>query len=198
GLRPSVTGPVTATATSSAGAAEDDSELLRLEEVGRFFTSRRARRFCRAAAEGVNAVDAVDLVVHRRETVGLVGESGCGKSTLAKVILGIISATSGQLIYRGKNVTHAHGSALRRYRRAVQLVFQDPYSSLNPRLTIGSILREPLEVHRLAHGTAANDRVTELLGLVGLEPAVVSRYPHEFSGGQRQRIVIARALAVEP
>jgi peptide/nickel transport system ATP-binding protein len=197
-LPPSVTGPVTATATSSAGAAEDDSELLRLEEVGRFFTSRRARRFRRAAAEGVNAVDAVDLVVHRRETVGLVGESGCGKSTLAKVILGIISATSGQLLYRGQNVTHARGSALRRYRRAVQLVFQDPYSSLNPRLTIGSIIREPLEVHRLAHLPAAHERVTELLGLVGLEPAVVSRYPHEFSGGQRQRIAIARALAVEP
>src|SRR5207248_9650899 len=126
----------------SAGTAEDNAELLRLEKVGRFFPTSRARWFRRAATEGVNAVDAVDLVVHRRETVGLVGESGCGKSTLAKVILGIISATSRQLLYRGQHVTHAPGSALRRYRRAVQLVLQDPYSSLNPRPTIGSIIRQ--------------------------------------------------------
>jgi peptide/nickel transport system ATP-binding protein len=180
------------------GATGDGkAALLRLEQIGRFFPSNGARLF-RRTPEGVNAVDGVDLVVHRGETVGLVGESGCGKSTVAKVILGIIPATSGQLFYRGEDVTHARGPALRRHRRAVQLVFQDPYRSLNPRLTVGSMLREPLEVHDLAHGARAKQRVIELLGLVGLESTVASRYPHEFSGGQRQRIAIARALAVEP
>jgi peptide/nickel transport system ATP-binding protein len=190
-----------ATETSDApetARARDDEPLLRLEQVGRFFPSKGSGLFRRGRAEGVNAVDDVDLVVHRGETAGLVGESGCGKSTLARVILGILPATSGHVVYDGRDVTHARGAALRRYRRAVQLVFQDPYSSLNPRLTVASILREPLEVHGLARGEAAKARVVQLLELVGLEPSVVSRYPHEFSGGQRQRIAIARALAVEP
>jgi peptide/nickel transport system ATP-binding protein len=192
----------TATHATPAAPTEADrrygAPLLRLEQVGRFFASKSPGLLHRGRVEGVNAVDDVDLVVHRGETVGLVGESGCGKSTLAKVILGIFPATSGHLFYDDRDVTDARGAALRRYRRAVQLVFQDPYSSLNPRLTVGSILREPLRVHGLARGDAAKARVVELLELVGLEPSVVSRYPHEFSGGQRQRIAIARALAVEP
>jgi peptide/nickel transport system ATP-binding protein len=191
--------PAPGTASQAEDAVRDkNATLLRLEQIGRFFPSNGGARLFRRQVEGVNAVDGVDLVVHRGETVGLVGESGCGKSTLARVILGITPATHGQMYYRDQDVTHARGGALRRHRRAVQLVFQDPYSSLNPRLTVGSIVREPLEVHGLAHGAAAKERVTELLGLVGLEPTVVSRYPHEFSGGQRQRIAIARALAVEP
>jgi peptide/nickel transport system ATP-binding protein len=190
--------PTSPGATAAPAGASNGAPLLRLDQVGRFFPSNGLGLLRRGRAEGVNAVDGVDLVVHRGETVGLVGESGCGKSTVAKVILGIYPATSGRLSYDGQEVTHARGAALRRYRRAVQLVFQDPYSSLNPRLTVGSILREPLEVHKLARGDAAAARVVELLELVGLDPSVVSRYPHEFSGGQRQRIAIARALAVQP
>jgi oligopeptide/dipeptide ABC transporter ATP-binding protein len=146
----------------------------------------------------LHAIDGVDLVVRRGEAIGLVGESGCGKSTLARVALGIHRATSGRVSYRGADLTTASGRELREYRRHVQLVFQDPYSSLNPRATIGAMLREPIVVHDLASGAAVGERVRQLLEMVGLDPAVESRYPHEFSGGQRQRIAIARALAVDP
>ncbi|MGW9213262.1 ABC transporter ATP-binding protein [Embleya sp. NPDC055664] len=129
------------------------------------------------------------------ETLGLVGESGCGKSTLGKVVLGIHPATSGEVRYDGATLTKA---SLRTVRRGVQMVFQDPYSSLNPRMTVGALLREPLQVNDIARGEKADARVAELLELVGLGSEAGSRYPHEFSGGQRQRIAIARALAVDP
>jgi peptide/nickel transport system ATP-binding protein len=127
-----------------------------------------------------------------------VGESGCGKSTLAKALLGIHPATSGTMRFDGRDVGVLRGDELRWYRGQTQLVFQDPMSSLNPRLTVGDAVGEPLLVHRLARGDEAKRRVAELLELVGLDPGVASRFPHEFSGGQRQRIVIARALAVNP
>jgi peptide/nickel transport system ATP-binding protein len=190
--------PATAGVPSIAARSASREPLLRLHQVGRFFPSGKDRLLPRKASSGVQALDSVDLVVHRGETVGLVGESGCGKSTLARVVLGIHPATSGSVCYDGTDVTAATGKALRRYRRKVQLVFQDPYSSLNPRMTVAGMLREPIEIHGLANGHGVDARVREVLEMVGLDRSVATRYPHEFSGGQRQRIAIARALAVEP
>ncbi|MEN8143467.1 MAG: ABC transporter ATP-binding protein [Gemmatimonadota bacterium] len=146
----------------------------------------------------VHAVRGVSLSVGAGETLGLVGESGCGKSTLGRLMLGLDRPTSGSVRYRGKDLSGFTGPELRAFRRKAQFVFQDPFASLNPRLTVGGALLEVLAVHRLARGQAANARVDELLELVGLPSAARRRYPHEFSGGQRQRIGIARALAVEP
>src|SRR3954452_19492620 len=146
----------------------------------------------------VYAVDGVSLQINKGETLGLVGESGSGKTTTGRAIVRINQPTAGKVSLAGEDLLALKGSDLRRRRRKFQMVFQDPYSSLDPRQTVGSILAEPLSTHNLAHGRARRERVEELLRLVGLDPAFVQRYPHEFSGGQRQRIGIARALAVEP
>jgi oligopeptide transport system ATP-binding protein len=146
----------------------------------------------------VKAVDGVSLDIFRGETLGLVGESGCGKSTLGRAILRLIEPTSGQVIFRNQDLAHLSSRGLREQRRHLQIIFQDPYASLNPRMTIGQIVGEPLETFRLARGAAAEQRVKELLETVGLSQRYIKRYPHEFSGGQRQRIGIARALAVDP
>ena len=146
----------------------------------------------------VKAVDGVTLDIYQGETLGLVGESGCGKSTLGRAILRLTELTSGQVFYRDRDLAHLSGKQLREERRHLQIIFQDPYASLNPRMTVGQIVREPLDTFRLARGREAEQRVQELLETVGLSKRFIKRYPHEFSGGQRQRIGIARALAVDP
>jgi peptide/nickel transport system ATP-binding protein len=146
----------------------------------------------------VRAVDGVSLAMTRGETLGLVGESGCGKSTLGRALLRLHPLTGGTIRFDGVDITGLRASALRRQRRRMQMVFQDPYSSLNPRQSVGRIVGEPLKSHGLARGRDLERQVGELLKLVGLDPAVRNRYPHEFSGGQRQRIGLARALALRP
>ncbi|HEX9662743.1 MAG TPA: dipeptide ABC transporter ATP-binding protein [Candidatus Binatia bacterium] len=146
----------------------------------------------------VKAVDGVSLTVNEGETLGLVGESGCGKSTLGRAILRLIEPTSGEVVFHGKNILAMSQRELREMRREMQIIFQDPYASLNPRMRVGDIIGEGLEIHKLAKGSAKRDRVIELLHQVGLREDHYPRYPHEFSGGQRQRIGIARALAVSP
>ena len=146
----------------------------------------------------VKAVDGVTIDIYRGETLGLVGESGCGKSTLGRAILRLTEPTSGQVLYRNNDLAHLSKKEMREHRRHLQIIFQDPYASLNPRMTVGQIVGEPLDTFRLARGKEADERVQDLLETVGLSKRFVKRYPHEFSGGQRQRIGIARALAVDP
>jgi oligopeptide/dipeptide ABC transporter ATP-binding protein len=147
----------------------------------------------------VRAVEDVSFSLAPGETVGLVGESGCGKTTLGRAVVRLIEPTAGQILFEGEDLTRLNGSALRARRRRFQMIFQDPYGSLDPRLTVGETVGEALDIHGLCRGaTARGDRVAALLRDVGLDPACAARYPHEFSGGQRQRIGIARALAVEP
>ncbi|HEV2105249.1 MAG TPA: dipeptide ABC transporter ATP-binding protein [Candidatus Eisenbacteria bacterium] len=170
--------------------------LLEVRELRKHFPIRRG--VLSRVVGAVKAVDGVSFSLAAGETLGLVGESGCGKTTTGRCILRLLEPTSGSVRFAGREVTTLRPRELRALRREMQIVFQDPYSSLNPRLTVGSMLGEALAIHRLARGAAARARVAELLSLVGLSPDHARRYPHEFSGGQRQRIGIARALAVQP
>jgi oligopeptide transport system ATP-binding protein len=185
--------------TPSAGQNTSGGEdtLLRVENLKMYFPITQGIIFQRRVGF-VRAVDDISFGIQRGETLGLVGESGCGKSTTGRAILQLYKPTDGQVIFDDKNLVQMKGGEMRRMRREMQMIFQDPYASLNPRMTVGSIIGEPLEIHNLAKGRAKQERVQELLRTVGLNPYFANRYPHEFSGGQRQRIGIARALAVEP
>jgi oligopeptide/dipeptide ABC transporter ATP-binding protein len=170
--------------------------ILQVRELRKYFPIKKG--LLSRTVGNVKALDGISFDVHAGEVLGLVGESGCGKTTAGRCILQLIPPTSGSVVFEGQELVGLPRRKIRPLRRRMQIVFQDPYSSLNPRLTIGSILREALTTHGLASGRAADERVGELLVRVGLSPSHAMRYPHEFSGGQRQRIGIARALAVDP
>jgi oligopeptide transport system ATP-binding protein len=173
------------------------STILELQNVKTHFPVQKGF-FRRVDAGSVRAVDGVSFKLERGEVLGLVGESGCGKSTLARTIMHLVPPTAGAVILNGKNLSAASGAELQASRRDLQMVFQDPYASLNPRLTVYAALAEPLLAHRICPASEVPERVARLMRIVGLAPRFVQKYPHEFSGGQRQRIAIARALALEP
>jgi oligopeptide transport system ATP-binding protein len=188
--------PLSDTRDPLASAPTNGSPLLAVRDLAKYFPIKRG--VLSRVIGHVKAVDGVTFDLNRRETLGLVGESGCGKTTTGRLILRLIEATSGQVVFDDQDVLSLDRQSLRALRKKMQIIFQDPYSSLNPRMTVGGILGEALAIHRLARGRAARDRIAELLEMVGLAPDHARRYPHEFSGGQRQRIGVARALAVGP
>ncbi len=175
--------------------ANEDS-LVETRELSKHFPGPRQSLLSRRTT--LRAVDKVSLKIRRGEVLGLVGESGCGKSTLGQTILNLYPPTSGQIFFEGANIQELKTGELRTLRRKMQIVFQDPYSSLDPRMPIGNAIAEPLIIHKMASGTELEDRVSASLKTVGLNPGLRNRYPHEFSGGQQQRIALARALAVTP
>jgi oligopeptide transport system ATP-binding protein len=177
-------------------AAHDGTDLVEVQNLKVYFPIRAG--FLQRTIGNVKAVDDITFEVRRGETLGLVGESGCGKSTTGRAVIRLREATAGTVKFEGEDLYKLKKNELRRLRRKMQIIFQDPYSSLDPRMTVNSIIGEPIETHNLKKGAAKRERIAELLELVGLDPRYVNRYPHEFSGGQRQRIGVARALAVEP
>lgn len=176
--------------------ANENNALVRVKGLKKHFPITRG--VLQRQVGAIKAVDGVSFEIKRGETLGLVGESGCGKSTIGRTIVQLYEKTEGEVYFRDTELSEASGDEMRRLRRNIQIIFQDPYASLNPRMTVGTIIAEPLEVHGIGTRAERQERVKELLKVVGLNPYFASRYPHEFSGGQRQRIGIARALALEP
>jgi oligopeptide transport system ATP-binding protein len=170
--------------------------ILRVSHLRKYFPIRKG--VFRRVVGQVKAVDDISFDVYRGETLGLVGESGCGKTTAGRTIIRLYQPTGGDVSFEGVNLATLRGNKLRQVRRKIQMVFQDPYASLNPRMNVESIVGEPLEIFRISAGGSRKERVEELLHLVGLNPALMNRFPHEFSGGQRQRIGLARSLALNP
>jgi oligopeptide transport system ATP-binding protein len=195
------TSPTSSTSSSSstavAGANPTTEDLLRLDDVKVWFPIKEGIVFERHVGD-VRAVDGVSFAVRRGETLGLVGESGCGKSTTGRAIIRLYQPTEGRITFEGTDITTMSGAPLRSIRRRMQMIFQDPYASLNPRMNVATIITEPMEIHRVGTARERRERGRELLSTVGLNPEFGVRYPHEFSGGQRQRIGVARALALNP
>src|SRR3954465_8038114 len=186
-----------ATSTQPSRTASPGEPLMEVRDLVKHFPIRRG--LLQRQVGAVRAVDGVSFDVLRGETLGLVGESGCGKSTTARLLLRLMEPTSGSIKFAGEEIATIKGSRLKDLRRELQMIFQDPYSSLNPRKTVGSIIADPFIIHGQKKGEGERKRaVQELMDLVGLNPEHYNRYPHEFSGGQRQRIGIARALALQP
>ncbi len=170
-------------------------ELLKAVSLTKYFESRKLFR----GSDGVlKAVDGIDFTLHENSILALVGESGCGKSTVARLVLRLLDPTSGAVLFKGENIFDLKKDAIKAFRKSVQIIFQDPFASLNPRMTVYDTVSEPLKIHKMVQSSDMKQAVEDILGKVGLRPDVMKRYPHEFSGGQRQRICIARALAVSP
>jgi oligopeptide transport system ATP-binding protein len=189
-----MTAPATDDMTATATATDD---LLQLEGLKVWFPIKEGVVFERHIGD-VQAVDGVSFAVRRGETLGLVGESGCGKSTTGRAIIRLYKPTEGRIVFDGTDITEMSGAPLRAIRRRMQMIFQDPYASLNPRMNVATIITEPMEIHQVGSSRERRERGRELLATVGLNPEFGVRYPHEFSGGQRQRIGVARALALNP
>lgn len=187
----------TASAVQASDSVDGQQPLLDVRNLVMHFPLTQGIIFQKKVG-AVQAVDGVSLSVKKGETLGLVGESGCGKSTTGRAILQLYKPTAGEVIFNGQDLTKLNSGDMRKMRRHLQMIFQDPYASLNPRMTVGSIVSEPMQIHNLVPKNQRNQRVQELLQTVGLNPYFANRYPHEFSGGQRQRIGIARALAANP
>src|SRR5881628_3206306 len=177
----------------STATAESGRNLLEVKALKMHFPLTQGIIFQRQVG-AVRAVDGIDFFVEKGETLGLVGESGCGKSTTGRAILQLYKPTAGAVLFDGVELTKLGGEAMRKMRRRMQMIFQDPYASLNPRMTVGNIIGEPLEVHAIGTRAGREERVGELLELVGLSKRAADRFPHQFSGGQRQRVGVARAL----
>lgn len=171
--------------------------LLQIKDLSKYFPVNRGAIMTHKIGD-IKAVDRISFDIQAGETVGLVGESGCGKTTTGRAILKLVEPSAGEIVYNGQNITHLDKNAMAPLRREMQIIFQDPYASLNPRLTVGEAIGEPLVAHGMAKRAQAKERVLELLRVVGLAPFHYNRYPHEFSGGQRQRVGIARSLVMNP
>ena len=191
------TNGVSVATSDTANNAQRGDVILRVDGLKMYFPITSGV-IIQHTVGNIKAVDGLNFSINRGETLGLVGESGCGKSTTGRAILQLYRPTAGHVWFEDVDLTKMQGEDLRKQRRRMQMIFQDPYASLNPRMTVGAIVSEPLEVHDMGNGDERRERVMELLKIVGLNPYFINRYPHEFSGGQRQRIGIARALAVNP